>query len=193
MGLPLSPTLANIFLCYNETKWLQNCPSEFKPLFFRRYVDDTFAVFSSKDQVGKFLEYLNSQHANMKFTHEIEADNQLPFLDCLVKQEGGQFSTSVHRKSTFSGLGLSFFSFSSFLFKINSVKTLISRASAVSSTFTALNKELSFLVEHFSNNGVPKSLVYKQIGKFINKFQSQPIPIHTVEKKENICFFWIFW
>ena len=48
MGLPLSPTLANIFLCHHESIWLRDCPPEFKPLFFRRYVDDTFAIFESK-------------------------------------------------------------------------------------------------------------------------------------------------
>ena len=31
MGSPLGPTLANVFLCYHEKIWLQNCPSEFKP------------------------------------------------------------------------------------------------------------------------------------------------------------------
>ena len=30
MGSPLGPTLANVFLCYHEKIWLQNCPSEFK-------------------------------------------------------------------------------------------------------------------------------------------------------------------
>ena len=29
----LGPSLANIFLCHHETKWLNNCPLEFKPVF----------------------------------------------------------------------------------------------------------------------------------------------------------------
>ena len=45
MGLPLSPTLANIFLCHHELIWLEKCPPSCKPLIFRRYVDDTFAIF----------------------------------------------------------------------------------------------------------------------------------------------------
>ena len=27
MGSPLGPTLANVFLCYHEKVWLQNCPA----------------------------------------------------------------------------------------------------------------------------------------------------------------------
>ena len=45
MGSPLGPTLANFFLCYPEKSWLQSCPSEFKPVIYRRYVDDAFLIF----------------------------------------------------------------------------------------------------------------------------------------------------
>ena len=41
MGSPLGPTLANIFLCYHEQNWL-NCPTEFKPLYYKLYVGDIF-------------------------------------------------------------------------------------------------------------------------------------------------------
>ena len=32
MDSPLGPKLANVFLCYHEKVWLQNCLSEFKPV-----------------------------------------------------------------------------------------------------------------------------------------------------------------
>ena len=60
MGLPLGPTFANIFLSFYEKSWLERCPSEFKPVFYRRYVDDCFILFSSIDHIPKFLSYLNS-------------------------------------------------------------------------------------------------------------------------------------
>ena len=34
MGFPLGPTLANVFLCYHEKIWLQNCPSKFKLVIY---------------------------------------------------------------------------------------------------------------------------------------------------------------
>ena len=49
MGSSLGPALANIFMCSFERKWLRDCPNDFKPLFYRRYVDDIFALFSSPD------------------------------------------------------------------------------------------------------------------------------------------------
>lgn len=30
VGSPLSPTLADAFICFHEEKWIENCPSEFK-------------------------------------------------------------------------------------------------------------------------------------------------------------------
>ena len=44
MGSPLYPSLANAFLPYHEQKWLDGCPSEFKPVFYRRYVDDVIFI-----------------------------------------------------------------------------------------------------------------------------------------------------
>ena len=183
MGLPLSPIMANIFLCYHETRWLQDCPVEYRPVFYRRYMDDTFVLFRHENHAAKFLEYLNSKHPNIMFTSESEVNGDIAFLDCLVSR-GDQFCTGVYRKKTFSGQGLSFFSFCPYIFKINSIKTLLARAYRVSSTFTALNKEFSFLAEYFFRNGYPKKLVYSQIGKFIQNL-SHPSPIfHTVAKRK---------
>ena len=51
MGSPLGPTLANPFLCHYEKKWLDNCLFHFKPIVYRRYVDDIFVLFSSKEHL----------------------------------------------------------------------------------------------------------------------------------------------
>ena len=75
MGSPLGPTLAMAFMCYMEEQWLADCPLEFKPLFYKRYVDDSFLIFKPRDQIEKFLNYLNSKHPNIKFTSDIEENN----------------------------------------------------------------------------------------------------------------------
>ena len=59
MGSPLGPLFTNIFLASHERSCLANCPSEFKPLLFRRYIDDCFVVFSFRHHVRPFLDYLN--------------------------------------------------------------------------------------------------------------------------------------
>ena len=36
MDSPLGPTLANAFLCHFEKIWLNECPSQFKPVVYKR-------------------------------------------------------------------------------------------------------------------------------------------------------------
>ena len=62
IGSPLGPTLANAFMCHFENICLENCPSRFKPIVYRQFVDDTFLPFRSKDHVEQFRDYLNKQH-----------------------------------------------------------------------------------------------------------------------------------
>ena len=104
MGSLLGPALANVFLCYHENILLQNCPSKFKPVIYRRYVDDTFVLFRSKHHVGKFRNCLNLQHRNIKFISETENENSISFLDIKITRDYNKFMTSVYRKPTLSGV-----------------------------------------------------------------------------------------
>ena len=111
MGLPLGPSLANAFLCFHEQIWLNDCPEDFKPVYYRRYVDDILALFRSPDHVEKFASYLNSNHKNIKSTYEKESNNSLPFLDILISRSENSFKTSVYHKPTFSDILTSIVSF----------------------------------------------------------------------------------
>ena len=84
MGLPLGPTLANAFLCHYEKSWLNECPSQFKPVVYKPYVDDTFVLFKSKEYLKLFVNYMNSKHRNVKFTFETEDSNNFSFLDAKI-------------------------------------------------------------------------------------------------------------
>ena len=127
MGSPLGPLFANIFMPFHKKSWLYNCPSAFKPLVYRRYVDDCFLLFISSDHVHLFLNYLNHQHPNISFTSELEKDGKLPFLDVEISRSNGKFSTSVYRKPTFTGLFTHFHSFIPLAYKRSLVSCLLHR------------------------------------------------------------------
>ena len=113
MGSPLGPSLANAnaFLCHHEIKWLNDCPDKFKPVFYKRYVDDIFVLFKRPEHVKPFVDYMNSKHKNINFSFEMEKDGQMPFLDVNVFRENGKFVTTVYRKETFTGVYTNFSSF----------------------------------------------------------------------------------
>ena len=66
MGSPLGPPLANAFLCFYEKKWLQECPDKFKLICYRRYVDDIFVLFKSRNHLIKFTDYLSQGGSNKR-------------------------------------------------------------------------------------------------------------------------------
>ena len=73
--------------------WGINCSSEFKPIIYRRYVDDT--IFRNRQQVDKVMSDINFCHKNATFTAELGTDNKLPFLDTLVTFNSTSLSTDV--------------------------------------------------------------------------------------------------
>ena len=169
MGLPLGPTFANLFLCFHEQKWLDDCPREFKPKFYRRYVDDCFLIFDSPAHVDSFLTYLNGRHPKIKFTKELENNGTLPFLDVNVKRVGNQFTTTVFRKPSFTGLGLSFFSFIPKTVKLAVIQSAIFRAFKLCSSFKLFDLELRFLRTFFKSNGFPTHLFDFNVRRFLDK------------------------
>ena len=72
----MSPAVASIFMCSFESIWLQDCPSDFKPVFCRRYVDGIPALFSY--HADKFKEDLSSKQPNINFSIEKGKDGYLP-------------------------------------------------------------------------------------------------------------------
>ena len=128
MGSPLGPILANVFLGYCETRI---APDEW-PELYRRYVDDTFSLFSGgKAEALKFLARLNSLHPSLQFTMESEDEGKLPFMDVLVMREVNRYTTTIHRKPTFTGLYTRWDSYCAKERKIALMRSLASRAKRI--------------------------------------------------------------
>ena len=183
MGSPLGPTLANAFLCFYEKKWLDQCPNEFKPVFYRRYVDDIFLLFKSQEHVIKFRDYFNKCHPNMKFSFEKEKNGKLSFLDVEVSREGNKFVTSVYRKPSFSGVYTHFESFLPSTYKFGMIYTLVFRCFRICSDWTKFHSELKLLKEIFLKNGYPTSFIDKCFKTFLDQLYINRPLIPTVEKK----------
>ena len=71
VGAQLGPTFANIFLCVHAIIWIEKFPSEFRPVIYKRYADDTLLLYQNINQIKKFKYYFNLQHANIKFTSKL--------------------------------------------------------------------------------------------------------------------------
>ena len=183
MRSPLGPTMANVFLVFYEVKWLEQCPKEFKPVFYRRYVDDIFVLFESAEHLSKFRDYFNTRHPNMYFSSEQEKNEKLSFLDVEVSREKGKLVTTVHRKPTFSGVHTHFESFLPTVYKFGMVYTLVCRCFKTCSDWTKFHGELSFLKQVFLKNGYPLSFIDNCFKTFVDKLFIKRPQLATVEKK----------
>ena len=166
MGSPLGPVLANAFLCHHEASWLEECPLSYAPIFFARYVDDIFVLIRSHEHIIKLANYFSSRHPNIKFTYEMEVNNTLPFLDVNVYRESDKFSSTVHRKDTFSGVYTNFRSFMPVTYKRGLISTLLYRAFMISSSFESLHSEVEKLKQIFGKNGYPSKFIDRCILRF---------------------------
>ena len=141
-------------------------------VLYRRYIDDVFCLFKDKAQSEKFLDYINTCHERINFTIEHEENSSLPFLDCKVQREDNEFSTSVFRKKSFSGVYTHFDSFLPFIYKENLLLALIHRCFELCSSFSHFHLDIVKLKEIIKKNGYPTRLFDTCVKKYLNKIFS---------------------
>ncbi|XP_068671745.1 uncharacterized protein [Montipora foliosa] len=154
MGSPISPIVANLCMEVFEQRAL-GCYNGVRPRLWLRYVDDTFVILE-KNETSRFLDHLNSQDVNIKFTQEQCTNNLLPFLDCLVKiNSDGSLSTSVYRKPTHTDHYLQFSSHHPLIHKLGMIRTLEQRANTLISHPEEVEKEKEHIRKALNLCGYP--------------------------------------
>ena len=66
--------------------------NEQKPLFYIRYVDVIFEIFSQNTHVNSIFNFINSIDKNLQFTTEFPSSSGLPFLDTTILLTNNGFS-----------------------------------------------------------------------------------------------------
>ena len=83
IGSPLAHVLANVFMGFYESKWLNEYNLN-KPEFYLRYFDDILATFEKEQDSLNLLNVLNNKHPNIKFTIERQVNHSIAFLDLFI-------------------------------------------------------------------------------------------------------------
>ncbi|XP_072014851.1 uncharacterized protein [Amphiura filiformis] len=133
MGSPVSPIIANLFMEFLEQQAIATAPLEFKPRYWRRYVDDVLEIVK-EGQVQNLTDHLNTidETESIKFTFEEEKNGQIPFLDTLiVRKPDGSVKLLVYRKPTHTDQYLNFKSEHPLHQKMGVIRTLFDRMNSV--------------------------------------------------------------
>ena len=158
-------------------------PLEYRPLYYWRFVDDTFVLLNSPEHLKRFPSYLNSCHLNISFTIEDEKDNRMSFRDVKIIREQGRFTTSVHRKPTFKGIYTHFDDSLASSNKIGLLHTLLCRCFRICSDWTKFHLELVKLIDIFKNNCYPENFINNCFKVFLDKKYRIQENVITVPKK----------
>ena len=123
-----------------------------------------------------------SRHNSIKFTIEFAQDNEIPFLDILVKRcPDHSFMTSVYRKKTFTGLYTKWDSFTPRKYKINLIRTLTYRCFRICSSASLLHSAIQDLRKLLLQNGYPQGIITYNVNDVLNRHRNKPdTPVATV-------------
>ena len=185
MGNPLGPVIANIFMVELECTLVPTMSDILVNWYC--YVDDII-VFVKDDQINKVLEELQKYHKDIKFTHEVEDNRMIPFLDVLIcRKENNRLRLKVYRKKTCSNIYIHWNSFAPASWKIGTLEGIIRRAYMICTDETDLKEELSFVFEVFKSiNGYPERIIDQSQSKMKTKFARQESTEENVNENEEV-------
>lgn len=194
MGSALSPLLAELFMSDLESKIINN------PLFshiitIKRYVDDIFAIFDGSTQdLANFTNFLNSLHSSITFTHEIENNSTLPFLDLNITRTNNSLKFSIYHKPTSTDSTIHFSSNHPYNQKLAAFHSYFSRLFAIPLNEHDFMQELNIIRQIGSNNGYPQKLLNKLYFKHLNKHLNKKLIFKdSLINKNKYHFSLSFW
>ena len=129
------------------------------PNFYRRYVDDTFALVPVFAAATDFLSVLNDTHPAIQFTMETAVNNSLPFVGMVINKTDNRLNTSVYRKKTNKGLLLHYQSHVDNRYKRSLIRTMFDRANRLSFSPDLFSKEYQDLRTMFLKMKYPEKLI----------------------------------
>ena len=182
MGSPISGLFADIVMAVLDMECLRNL--SFSPLFYYRYVDDIITCIPI-DKLDEILQIFNSYDNRLQFTHEIEIENKISFLDILlIKNDDGYIETNWYHKPTFSGRCLNFLSQHPKHQKIAMVYNYVDRAIKLSDEKyhdENITKVKSFL----NDNNYPDFFINKYVTSRLNKIRNNNNNYTKENKSKN--------
>ena len=162
------------------------------PKTYRRYIDDTHARFTSKEQSRKFQNILNKQDKHIQFTIEDENEEKwLKFLDIKIKNNNGRYEFVVHRKPALTNVQIKPHSCIPPDTITSIFKGFFARATKIFSE-KYLWAEIEYLTDIFCENGHDR----KTLQKIINSFEKKTLSTNNnnnnnSNKKQTITLRWV--
>ena len=181
MGNPLSPLISEVFMASFEMS-LKN--RGLLPRVWLRYVDDVFAVVET-NEISNVLEVLNNQFETIKFTHEEEKENILPFLDLELKRVNKKIEIGVHHKPTSTQRVITSDSNCAIQHKEAAFHSMCHRLCRLPLNAENFRKEYMYIKDVAKKNGYSEIFVDRIVKKHSNKVTRSNLSTHFSQIQTN--------
>jgi hypothetical protein len=183
MGSPISAIVAELFLQMLEMKCIDSMSCI---LFWRRYVDDCFAIARAR-KIQEILTKINNFHPDIEFTLEVEEDGKISFLDIMLyEKEDRSIGHYVYRKPTQTNTYLNYNSFHPNAHKISVIDTLLSRAIKLCDN-EHINQEIEYVTNVLVSNLYPRNVIIERL-QTVKLRITNPKPKRMNEKRIILPF-----
>ena len=111
-------------------------------------------------------------HTHIKYTHELETNGSLPFLDVIItrNKESKYLNFEIYRKNITTDHVIPFNSCHLIQHKLAAFRSLFNRLLSLPLSCTTFNKEYNIILQIAANNGFPLETIKKFYNKIERKF-----------------------
>ena len=171
MGSVLGPIFSDFYMSDLENRIFNSIK---KPPIYLRYVHDILILTNNINEKN-ILQDTFQNNSVLNFTHELNKNNKISFLDVLIDtNNNNNFTTSTYKKpSSNNSCTLNFKSECPFRYKKAIIRNVISRAKLISSSKTLFYKEVKNIKQALIDNGFPNYIVDEQIKRMIKNVNQQ--------------------
>ena len=140
-----------------------------------------------QSHLNDFVNYMDTEHPNIKFTSEFERNDSLSFLDVKIARSNSQLVTSVFHKATFSVVFTYFKSFMPDAYTFDLVYTLLHCSFFICSSYEKFHEEIVLIKDIFKKNEYTQFFTDKCIKNYLKVVSTIFLQACFLSPKETTC------
>lgn len=180
MGSPISAVLAECILQEIEKIVLNTTKN--KPELYLRYIDDVLIIWNHpQEDLNVLQQELSSVYQSITFLQEIETNNEIAFLDIMIRRHPYHLETAVYRKATYVPAVIPSTSHHPKNQKLAAFYSFLNRLFTHCSTPIYYKRELEWILQVARRHGYHVHEIYR----ILNKIKCQSEIALTAIRKEK--------
>jgi hypothetical protein len=192
MGKAYSPVVADLFMGFWENDLTDTASAvNVQVVTACRYMDDYLVLCQgSMEDICDWVAALNRKDPNIRVSHEMEKDCQLPYLDIWIRRHSTGFTTSVYRKACNTEQVVPFHSFTDSRYLRSAINSDVVRAWRYCQTPDGLRSELAHIHRKFFAGGYPAATIQSTMRETLQRIElkARALPYHQPRAPMTVSF-----